>query len=378
MVSRKTSTQLLAFTLTACLAFQQAILVAMADSTFGSDWKPTPLVDTSAPAISKPAEAKPGTSVASSSASASAAAAKTQLELETKLKPAEPFMKDVESKLNVKPPAGTPLVQRLNTIQMVLFGEPKYQDAGELLAKLAELFPQEAAKANAELNKQLQSSLQPVKPVDTAQAKGKKSHGKQTITTVQPVPAAQPNLMPTHSTMGGYYPNPSTANTQPTKKKKSIWHDDWNSSFDNDPFFQDQPQNNSQQSASAYANQQQSQGPSRLAAIGQGLAGLALMAGGVAGNYYMNKNSGRGNYYPNNGYYGPGYGNGYYGNPYGAYAPYGATYGAYPGYYGNGYGSPAYYGVPQTYSYTPYGSTYSNSTFGGLSPLGVPTGVLPY
>ena len=376
MVSSKTSTQLLAYALTACLTINPAaMLVAMADSTFGADWKPTPLVDTNAPSPSKQPDSKESSPAKPGVSGASQAEAAQQKLLETRLKPAEPFIKDVESKLYLKPPQDASLVQRLNTIQAVLFGEPKYQDAGELLAKLAELFPQEAAKANAELNKQLQSSLPPVKTIESAKAKGK-SRGKQ---VVQQAPFAAMPQSPSQATSSGYYPNPTTAQStgQPApKKKKGFWHDDWDSSFDNDPFFRDQPQGIASQSAGATANQ--SQGPSKLAAIGQGLAGLALMAGGVAGAYYMNKHGGN-NYYPNNGYYG----NGYYASPYGAYGPYGAypygstTYNAYPGAYGS-FGTPGYYGTPRTYTYTPYGSTYSNSTFGAISPLGVPTGVLPY
>ncbi len=378
MVSSKKSTQLLTYALTACIALNQAATVpAMADSTFGADWKPTPLVDTSAPSASKQPEGKASSPAKPGVSSASQAEAAQQKLLETRLKPAEPFMKDVESKLYLKPPQDASLVQRLNTIQAVLFGEPKYQDAGELLAKLAELFPQEAAKANAELNKQLQSSLPPVKSVETGKTTGK-SRGKQ---IVQPAPVTAMQQNQPQSASSGYYQSPtgtaqSTSQSVP-KKKKGFWHDDWDSSFDNDPFFQDQPQGIASQSAGATANP--SQGPSKLAAIGQGLAGLALMAGGVAGAYYMNKHGGGSNYYPNNGYYG----NGYYASPYGAYAPYGAypyggaAYNAYPGTYG-GYGGPGYYGTPRTYTYTPYGSSYSNSTFGSISPLGAPTGVLPY
>lgn len=320
--------------------------LALAGSDFGANWKATPLVDTS---ITPPVVAAPKIQSVKPAPPA-------QPELEARLKPAEPFIKDVEAKLLMTPTTGSPLVQRLDNLQMVLFGEQKYQDAGQLLAKLAEIFPQEAAKANAELNKQLQSNLPPVKQVPTANTK---TAAKQTI---------QAPYTGNGSMYSSQYP-PQTASRptkQPKAKKKGFWADDWDDDFKNDPFFQDQPQ---QQQANPG-------GPSKLAAVGQGLTSLALIAGSLAGTYYLNKHSGN-NYYPNNGYYNGGYYNTPYG--YGAYpygtVPYGTPVtGGYPGYYGY----PQTYYMPRSYTYTPYSSSTFGSTFGSSTPLGVPTGIRPF
>lgn len=334
---------------------------AFGGSDFGANWQAKPLVDTSVTrqpvAESKPTPTKPVTPA--------------QPELEARLKPAEPFIKDVEARLTISPTTGSPLVQRLNNLQSILFGEQKYQDAGELLAKLAEMFPQEAAKANAELNKQLQSSLPPVKPTPSTSAdKANKTHSKAAKPIIQP---------PAYGADSGAYPTTAlqTAPTKAKKRKKSIWQDDWDNSFENDPFFRDEPQQRAQAS----------QGPSKLAAVGQGLTSLALIAGSLAGTYYLNKQNGN-NYYPNNGYYN----NGYYASPYGV--PYGSyPYGAYPSYGAYGaYGAPmagaypGYYGaapqlnyIPRTFTPTPYTPSYYDSRFGATStPLGVPTGIPRY
>jgi len=45
-------------------------------------------------------------------------------------------------------------------IQAVLFGTQKYQDAGQLITKLTEVFPEEAKKAQAEMDRQFQSTMQ--------------------------------------------------------------------------------------------------------------------------------------------------------------------------------------------------------------------------
>jgi hypothetical protein len=135
---RKISLALLGLLLLPCLT-------ALAEDNFGAEWQPKPLVDTSAPAPvapQSPAFTSQGVPVTPPA----------QPELEAKLKPVEPFIREIETRLTLKPKPGVTLVQRLNTLQTVLFGAQKYQDAGELITKLAEVFPEEAKKASRGAN----------------------------------------------------------------------------------------------------------------------------------------------------------------------------------------------------------------------------------
>jgi hypothetical protein len=386
---------------------------ALADDGFGGDWQAKPLVDNSAPAVVTPQP----------QVTSSPTAPVVQPDLEAKLKPVEPFILEVENRLTLKTKPGVTIVQRLNTLQTVLFGAQKYQDAGELIAKLAEIFPQEAQKAQAELEKQFQSAMQASAAPSNLKVMNPKSPMMPTGPGTGPAyRPAQPGI-------------PSRMAQAAPQKKRGFWNnDDFSSDFDNDPFFQDLfqgrvktsttrqgmssmqngfPQSNaaqgygspaySQQPYGAQAYGQQPNGPSHLAAMAQGLVGLALAAGGMAGAYYLNNKMPSGNRaygnnyrpYPNGGYgYGP---NGI--SPYGV-APYGVNpYGAAPGTtynyggitygnvnpYGSGalinpyavapYVSPSYNSaIPfgngqQTYSFSPYGignpgyQSYSGSGF---------------
>jgi hypothetical protein len=334
----------------------------MADSDYNMDWQPKPLVDTSKPPISNPTNLE----------AAKKPPVPGQPDLEAKLKPAEPFIHDVESKLSIQPKPGVTLVERLNNLQTVLFGTTQYQDARELLSKLAEIFPQEAAKAQASLNQELQNTLP---HNDTSSSSAQPNAGKAPHPTVSMATPGtngmNPPAMPYYGQPQAYNPAqpPQQAIIKP--KKKHFWQqDDWDSDFKNDPFFQDDHINNSQQPA-----------PSKLSALGQGMAGIAMMAGSLAGAYYLNKKIDPTNnqpYYSNDPYY-PGYGYPYYGAygygggyPYGYYNGYG-SYGAYPPPAG-AYGSP-YGGIITSRPYSPYYSNSSgSSSFGSVSPLGVPTG----
>lgn len=322
----------------------QLFAPALAADDFAANWEARPLVDHSKqPAVTTPSST-PATGTKPDTPKVDQAA------LEAKLKPAEPFIASVEKKLLITPKTGNSLVDRLNTLQTVLYGGQKYQDAGQLLAQLATVFPAEATKAQADLNVKLKNSLP---PATTSQ--------RPTVTQPQKASATpQPNY-----TQSGFGHNQN--GTPQPKKKKRFWGND-DDPFANDPFFQDQPQSPSYQN-------QQSNGPSAIGSIGRGIAGLAMMAGAVAGSYYMNKNAN--NALPNNKYYNPGYGYGNYGYPYGygvvprgGYVPYG---------YGGVYGNP-YYGSPlgglsvTTQPYQRYGTT----TTTGISPLGVPTGRYSY
>lgn len=354
---RRPQTQLTALLMLAFLGSPAPF--AMADSDYSMDWQPKPLVDTSKPAIEKQDSlTTPGTPPVPG-----------QPDLEAKLKPAEPFIQDVESKLSIKAKPGVTLVERLNNLQTVLFGEAKYQDARELLSKLAEIFPQEAAKAQDGLNRELQNTL----PTNGEQT-GPQSYAK---------PGSHPTVSMTAPGTNGMMPQPynspqmyNPAQQQPQaiakSKRRHFWQqDDWDSDFKNDPFFQDN-------STSYQQTPQQQAAPSKLSSLGQGVAGIAMMAGSLAGAYYLNKKMGNGTinnqpYYNNNPYY-SGYGG--YGYPYGAYGygggyPYGSYYGGYSAYPppAGAYGSP-YGGIITSRPYQSYGS----SSFGSISPLGVPTG----
>ncbi|MGE0201755.1 MAG: hypothetical protein AB7P76_12415 [Candidatus Melainabacteria bacterium] len=68
----------------------------------------------------------------------------TDQEAEAQLQPIRPFVEALETRLQVTPDAGATLVARLNRIQGVVLGDQQFSDAGALLHKLAELFPEEA------------------------------------------------------------------------------------------------------------------------------------------------------------------------------------------------------------------------------------------
>ncbi len=324
-----------------------------ANSDFAADWQAKPLIDHSAPAATAPV-ATP--SIANQPASPNA----EQAALDEKLKPAEPFISSVEKQLLITPKAGMPLTQRLNALQAVLYGEPKFQDAGELLGDMARLFPSQAAKAAADL----QAKMQAEKPVSTQPSTGKGATNRPTVSS--PAAPAMANLPP------------SSAST----KKKHFWQSE-DDPFANDPFFQDQPNRNTDSYSSDPTSGQQT-GPSKMAAIGQGLAGLAMMAGAVAGSYYLNR--GNNAMTPQNGYYN---------NPSG-YNPYGTPY----GYGNNGFGTNAYGQIPAQvpYGYNPaypysYPNAYPNTYPGGMTlnaqpyrpygtttfpPFGTSTRIIPY
>ncbi|WP_373531967.1 hypothetical protein [Vampirovibrio sp.] len=339
----------------------QGMAPVWAVDDFATQWQARPLVDNTvqpqAPAQASPAKAAQPAATPQADLAA----------LEAQLKPAEPFIASVEKNLLINPKQGAFLTDRLTELQTVLYGEQKYQDAGELLAEMAKVFPAEATKAHADLTAKMQSNLPPSSGKNPPQAISSASASKQRVN-------AQPMAANTQPAAFGSPSSNQASNQQAAPPKKRFWERE-EDPFANDPFFQDQ------QPTPSYQAQQT--GPSKLGAIGQGLAGLAMMAGSVAGSYYLNKNTGNAGLLPNNGYQN-GYPNGYYNNqPYAN--PYGSPY---------GYGVPAYgvvpgqlpYGYNQPYLNRPvYGTTlttqpysrFGNSTV-GISPLGVPTGFRPY
>jgi hypothetical protein len=342
MLSRQ-YVQMLSLSITLGLVLQWTAPV-MAVDTFAANWQARPLIDHSIKPQTTSQSVKP-------EAVQSAVTQTNQAALEAQLKPAEPFIASIEKNLLISPKQGALLTERLSELQTVLYGQPKYQDAGELLAEMAKLFPAEAAKAHAELTAKLQNSLPSPSVRNTRPVVPGSSSAPPAIQT-QPATA--------NASQTGFGTPSTTA--APQKQKKRFWKNP-NDPFANDPFFQDQP--------TAYQSQQN--GPSTLGAIGQGLAGLAMMAGSVAGSYYLNRNSGNAGLLPQNGFFNNPYANS--GFPYGYVAP---GYGLLPGqvpYYGYNqtlFGRPAHGGLISQ-PYQPYG----NATL-GISPLGIPTGFRPY
>jgi hypothetical protein len=342
MLSSHSVQKVLALLINLGLGLQWAPPVLAVD-TFADNWQARPLIDNTI----KPQAASKGIKPETAKASAS------QMDLailEAQLKPAEPFIASIEKNLLLSPKKGALLTERLSTLQTVLYGEPKYQDAGKLLAELATVFPAEAAKAHSDLTTKLQpSTAQNTKPVTPDSS------------TVQPTTQTPPAFA-SHSQSG--FGNLSVAPYP--KQKKRFWNKS-NDPFANDPFFQDQPN-----PPVAYPNQQS--GPSTLGAIGQGLAGLAMMASSVAGSYYLNRNSGKTGLLPQNGYYNNPYANSGYPN---GYAP--TAYGLLPGQVPYVYNQPYLsrptpgYGGLTTQVYQPYGNAAQS-----ISPLGAPTGFRPY
>ncbi len=110
----------------------------------GDGWRPSPLVDTTAP--------KPTTHGATTTAGKQAPATPAKPDPEIILRPILPFVSDIERSLQI--PQQTPALktpERLNRLQEIVFGSRVYNDAGEVLAKLAALFPAEAAKSRPAL-----------------------------------------------------------------------------------------------------------------------------------------------------------------------------------------------------------------------------------
>jgi hypothetical protein len=274
---------------------------------FNNNWTPKPLVDTNP--VAKPV-AVPVQPPA------------IRPDAEALLKPAEPFIASVEKQLYIQPTGGITLVQRLNHLQTVLFGTTKYQDAGQLLNKLAEVFPQEAAQARANLTAQLHPK-QPQQQSHSGiyippQAKVESERSARKSRLVEAYPSVQNNRPVAMPYTEAPSPSMSTA-----PKKKRFWNrdDEWDDAFKNDSFFNDHMENTSPQSNTG----------STLGGLGTGLASLAMLAGSLAGSYYLNKKLGNSNnslsdpYYSNNGLlgYSPYYGGyGYGGLPYG-YSNYG-------------------------------------------------------
>ncbi len=287
--------------------------VVVNHSDFGEGWEATPLTP------------PPGNPLMAPNTKPSSAASAIQPEADEALKPMIPFIASIEKKLIIRPPAGEGPSARLNRIQTVMFGEITYRDAGPLLAKLAELFPEQAQEAQATLQAQLQQQMLAPAPAKASAA-------------VSPVAM---NVSPKFQPPAAPMPQPPQASGLTTTRQFA------NDRWDQDPFYEDEPR--------------ESHGGSNLKAIGQSLLSLAMIAGSLAGGYYLNKKMGAGDTsvaqpmvggYPAPYYQSPYYPGGY-AQPYGM-RPYGYptnTYPVAPGYYGPAqiYQYPGSYGVRQPY-----------------------------
>lgn len=340
---RVRATMLIFFTL-AEIFMLPAGFSASTDQSAGGYWEPRPLIDTQIP---KPVENQSNKRVQEKSESSRS----VDPLLEARLKPVEPFIQAVEKRLSIRPQADSTISSRLYTLQSVLYGEPKYTDAGALLVSLAEIFPAEAAKAKADLDSQLPNRMISPSTVPS-QAGESKTGGKNQRQRFYPAGPKASGFTPGAEQKPLYGPSAisptPSASSLPAKRK--FWQTDFDADFDSDPFFND----SLQRPGATRTEQLENSGTSRIAQAAQGLSGLAWLAGAVAGNYFLNKNAApNSTMLNNNGYY-PGY-SGYSPYPYsGQSSPYGIPYASMPysayGSYNPGYSYPlsGNYGAPYT------------------------------
>lgn len=322
-------------------------------SDFGAGWEATPLLK---PGDIVPATASGATAEAPASEEPGIAAAPS---LEETLAPVMPFIGAVEEKLSINNDGGVTLHGRLNKIQNVLYGEPRYDDAGELLASLSEIFPAEAAKTRQQLMAEMANGGFSAQPQPRQQAAasppGRAHSGGPRIVESYP---ANPNV---------------NYQAQAQSYQKNYY----------------QQQQHAYQARQDYADElKKRRRMDTLKSVGKGLGALALIGGALAGSYFLNKKLGNNNpvaqdvpdnyYYPGYGYP-PGYGYGY--SPYGGY---GYGYSPYsgmtrvPGVPGGIYGmtrspiryrsipSSRYYNGYGNYGYTGNGSILGNLLGNGL------------
>ena len=261
-------------------------------------WEPRPLIDTAVPNATAPAA---NTNLLPSPATP---------DVDAMLEPVEPFIAGIESELGIVPLAETgSRLNRLNHIQDILFGDRIYDDAGDLLARLAEIFPQQAAEAQETLQARLRE------------------------TVMNPDMRAEPDKVSSSGSKKSF-----AKSRRHAKKSK-------------DKNYQNQ----------SYA--QRAQRGEGLKSFGRGLMQLAMVGGSLAGAYYLNRQMGSVNTGPNpyNTY-----------SPYGAYSPYGySPYGSYgavrtmaPAYTYGGYGSGGLYTAPYG-----YGGYNGYNSYGGVNRL---------
>ncbi len=287
----------------------------------GLDWEPRPL--TPPPSYKKTATTTPTTSAVPSQKKAVPAkpAGPTPAQIEAKLSPFKPFVAKVEKRLQINESGKKPTIDRLNTIQDVLYGGDKFKDAGELIGELAKLFPEDAKAARSELVASMKNK-KTTAPKRTASRSSKRGHRSSQSAPKKPVV----------SWGNGWEP----ASKAPTKTSSEIparsgfssdFDSDWDADFENDwgnntssssssRASQHQPNYYSPQATTAtqrgqgfssyaqqqaYIKQQQKQQKAQekyyrkqqrkqsLKNAGKGLGALAMVGAAVAGSYYMNK-----------------------------------------------------------------------------------------
>ena len=304
-------------------------------------WEPRPLIDTAVPNATAPAA---NTNLLPSPATP---------DVDAMLEPVEPFIAGIESELGIVPLAETgSRLNRLNHIQDILFGDRIYDDAGDLLARLAEIFPQQAAEAQETLQARLRETVMNpdmrAEPDKVSSSGSKKSfaksrrHAKKSKDKNQNTNQnANQNIMASSSVPNYGY---SQQTYQPLSPQPQ----------------QQQPQQQNYQNQSYAQRAQRGEG---LKSFGRGLMQLAMVGGSLAGAYYLNRQMGSVNTGPNpyNTY-----------SPYGAYSPYGySPYGSYgavrtmaPAYTYGGYGSGGLYTAPYG-----YGGYNGYNSYGGVNRL---------
>ncbi len=311
----------------------------------GSDWEPRPL--TPPPSYQKPASLLPQASDEKPQTKALPAkpAGLTSAQIEAKLSPFKPFVKRVETRLQITKMSNKPTLDRLNTIQDVLYGGDKFKDAGELIAELAKLFPEDAKATRNELVASMKDK-NAVVPTQSASRSSKRSRRSRKASKV-----SKPKSVVNWG--DGWEQASQPVQTAPSHRGfSSDFDSDWDADFESDwghsqsaSSSQHQPNYYAPQATTAtpssqgfsshaqqqaYIKQQQQQQKAQekyyrkqrrkenLKNVGKGLGALAVVGAAVAGNYYMNRGNNN-NVVNQNQPWNNGFGNTYYDPVRGAY-----------------------------------------------------------
>lgn len=114
-------------------------------NSFGVGWKPKPLVDHTP---------KPVTTLSPAASTKPVAAVNPSTE--AFLKPMVPFISSVEKELLINPGSTQSIQGRLDNLQSVLFGDKVYPNPSDALAKIAALYPAQAAQSRQQLISDMQ------------------------------------------------------------------------------------------------------------------------------------------------------------------------------------------------------------------------------
>lgn len=326
----------------------QAEQTGYSTSAFGAGWVPLPLKKTDK---KQPKAAENTVQAAEEAPLQSPLKDPNQL-----LQPAEGFIVAVEKRLMLVPKPQEALTERLNHIQMVLYGTEQFDDAGQLLSALSESFPQAAVEAR----QQLMQDMASFKPDEDGRLSKPTKRIRQKTENLAPThPQATPKQVATSSPQ-----STSGVPLQPLYSGSGNLQNGWDSPFDEswdndfDKNWDDYKDANkeareaNEEKLKRWEKSQKKEARfESLKSLGRGLASLAMVAVPMAGQYYLNKsadtvnNSRYQTTYPNYGYgqYQPGYGGYYY------------PANGYPNPYNNAYTGAYGYGVNPN-QYSPYGS----------------------